>query len=170
MKKILPCILLVWPYLFFLYLKLWGGSDGMIVFLGGYTFLTVAVYLLNIGNACLYRGENAPYELAFWDMVIKLVHIPFYVLVFFIGLVVLMASVVPALLFISPMMVFCLFLIDLFLMITSSMYGVNALVRAGKQGDVSSGYVLVHVVLHFIMVLDVISAVLVFFRLRKTYY
>ena len=44
-----------------------------------------------------------------------------------------------------------------------------ALVRARKQGGVSTGYVLMHGVLHFIMVLDVLSAVLVFFKVRKIY-
>lgn len=48
-------------------------------------------------NAWMYKGENACYRLAFFDMLIKLLHIPFYLLVFLVGVLMFVAMVVPAL-------------------------------------------------------------------------
>ena len=58
MKKYLPLILMVWPYLFGLYVTLPDGLDGNIymVLLLAYIILTVLVYVLNIRNAFTYNG------------------------------------------------------------------------------------------------------------------
>lgn len=166
--KILPTVLLLWPYLCLL--PVWAGSKNEALFsefIWVYIILTVVVYILNIINACVYKGENAGYRLAFWNMLIKLFHIPFYLTVFLLGVALFVSMVVPALVFFSPIVIAALFVIDLFLMITSSMYGVNALLRAVKQGEVSQTYALVHGVLHFFFVADIVSAICVFVRLKK---
>lgn len=169
MKKIknsFPIVLAVWPYLCFLIVFL--HSEDMIGrFLGIYCVLTVIVYLANIIYACLMRGGDACYRLAFWNMIIKLCHIPFYIGIFLLGVVFLLAMVVPALLFISPMIVGLFMIIDFFLMITSSAYGINALIRAGKRKALSVKCVVVNVILHLIFVCDTISAVYVFIKLKK---
>lgn len=167
-KKILPVALLLWPYLFFVLLLAGGGEEAFLsVFVRVYIALTAVVYLLNIVNACLDKGENAGYRLAFWNMLMKLLHIPFYLLVFLMGILLFVSMVVPAMIFLSPMMIAVLFVIDLLLMVTSSMYGVNALLRGVKQGTVSKKYAIVHGVLHFFFVADVLSAVCVFVRMKK---
>ena len=126
MKKYLPLILMVWPYLFGLYVTLPDGLDGNIymVLLLAYIILTVLVYVLNIRNAFTYNGNDAALKLAFYNMIIKLIHIPFYLYVFAVGIVCIVAMVVPAFVFISPMIIMMLFFIDWFLMLTSSMYGI----------------------------------------------
>ena len=96
-------------------------------------------------NAWSYKGGNAVYRLAFFDMLVKLLRIPFYLLVFLAGVLMFMAY--------------------LLLMITSSMYGVSALVRAVRQGKVSKRYAVVHGILHFLFVTDVISAICVFVKM-----
>ena len=167
-KKILPITLLVWPYLCILPFGL--GSDNeefSAVFILLYCGLTLVVYALNIINACLYKGEDACYKLAFWTMLIKLVHIPFYLCVFVIGVCLLLAAVVPALLLVTPIMVFMLFLIDLLLMVTSSLYGMNALIRAARQGMVSKKFAVIGSILHFFFVTDVICSIVVYAKLRK---
>ena len=80
----------------------------------GYLVMTAVVYLMNIVNAWMYKGEDNCYRLAFFDMLIKLLHIPFYLLVFLIGVLMFMAMVVPALVFVSPFILFMLFVVDLF--------------------------------------------------------
>ena len=64
----------------------------------GYLVMTAVVYFMNIVNAWMYKGEDNCYRLAFFDMLIKLLHIPFYLLVFLIGVLMFMAMVVHGIL------------------------------------------------------------------------
>ena len=47
-------------------------------------------------------------------MMIKLLHIPFYLCVFALGIVCIVAMVVPAFVLVSPMIIMMLFVIDCF--------------------------------------------------------
>lgn len=166
LKKVLPVVLLIWPYLFFAGFLI--GQDNETLFSAfflSYLAMTAVVYLINIVNAWIYKGEDDCYRLAFFDMLIKLLHIPFYLLVFLAGVLMFMAMVVPALVFVSPLIIFMLFMVHLFLMITSSMYGVSALVKAARQGKVTKKYAVLHGILHFLFVTDVISAICVFVKM-----
>ena len=166
LKKILPVVLLIWPYLFFAGFLIDQDNETLFsAFFLSYLAMTAVVYILNIINAWIYKGEDDCYRLAFFDMLIKLLHIPFYLLVFLIGVLMFMAMVVPALVFVSPLIIFMLFMVDLFLMITSSMYGVSALVKAARQGKVTKKYAVLHGILHFLFVTDVISAICVFVKM-----
>lgn len=168
LKKILPVTLLLWPYVFLIpFLAGSGNEEFFSAFVWIYVVMTAVVYILNIINAFLDKGEDAGYRLAFWNMLIKLLHIPFYVLVFFLGVLLFVSMVVPALVFLSPIMIAMLFVIDMFLMITSSMYGVNALLWAVKQGEVSKTYAVIFGILHFFFVMDIISAICVFARMKR---
>ena len=166
-RKCLPVLLMIWPYI------LWTLKDlehetvvSVIVIL--YLILTAVLYVINIINACTYPEECAAYELALFDMLIKFIHIPFYLFVFLIGVIFLFASVVPALLFVTPIVIFHLFIIDVLMMLTSSMYGINAILRARKSGVVTNKFTVIHCVMHCFFVMDVISAVVVFMKLRKS--
>lgn len=169
MKKVLPILLLVWPYVFLGILFVGGTENEAIFEVKVYMdiFLTGVVVVFNIINAFTYKDMYADYDLARWNMWIKLVHIPFYLLVFVVGLVMLVASVVPAMIFFTPFVIICLVVCSFCLLLTTSMYGINALIRAVKMGDVSVGYAVVHGILHCIFVTDTISAVIIFFKLRK---
>lgn len=169
LKKYLPITLMAWPYFIIVLLKLPDNQSDLFytTFFIAYMILTVLVYVSNIVNACLYKGENAGYQLAFWNILIKLVHIPFYLIVFSLGILFLLAMVVPALVFFSPIMIMLLTAIDFFLMITSSMYGINAIIRAARKGYLSKKFALLHIILHFFFVTDVISAIIVYIKLKK---
>lgn len=159
-RKIFPVLLVIWPYLFILLTILPGEQPKIQEFLlTAYLPLTVVVYGLNIWNACTYPSEESECKLAFYDMVIKLAHIPFYIGVFVIGICLVFAMVVPALLFISPILILFLAVIDFFLMLTSSVYGINAAVKLSKKGILSKETTLLFIILHLIFVADVISAV-----------
>lgn len=167
-KKILPVILMVWPYLAVVLLV--AGSmngDGSYAIIGVCTGLTMVIYIMNIINACMYKGENACYELAKWNAIIKVVHIPFYICVFLLGVFFFLATALPAMLFISPVFIILLWVIDVFLMITSSIYGVSALIKAKKQGMITRENMIVHGILHFFFMADVVSALIVYAKLRK---
>ena len=168
MKKLLPILLAVWPYLVLWMMSIFGGKEegnhGLELLL--LIMLTAVVYIVNIVNAFTYKVEDAK-KLAFWNMVIKLIHIPFYLIVFIAGVALLLAMVVPALVFVSPFLVAILAVIDFFLMLTSSAYGIHALIRAKKNDCVSVKFVVVHSILHLFFVTDVISAIVVFVKTRK---
>lgn len=168
-RSCLPILLSVWPYvvsaIFF------GCSSeneiiSTLVFMGSVA-LTAAIYVANIVNACTYKNVNDEYHLAFWNMLVKLIHIPFYLVVFVIGVMFLLAMVVPGLMFITPIIVFILAVIDFLLMITTSSYGINALIRAKRRGSVSTGFMVVNIILHVFFVTDVISAIIVFVKMKS---
>lgn len=169
MKKYLPLILMVWPYLFGLYVTLPDGLDGNIymVLLLAYIILTVLVYVLNIRNAFTYNGNDAALKLAFYNMIIKLIHIPFYLYVFAVGIVCIVAMVVPAFVFISPMIIMMLFFIDWFLMLTSSMYGISAAIKSSREGMISKKAALLYGIFHCIFVTDIISAILLYKEIKR---
>lgn len=167
LRKALPIVLMVWPYLLLgvLYLFSLLESDTALLVFYIYCALTAAVYALNIWNACTLREEK---QLARWSMAIKLVHIPFYLLVFCVGVVFAGAMVVPALLFISPFIILLLAAGDWLLLMTGSVYGISAAVQAAARGRIPKADAIVCGVLHCFFVLDVVGAVLLFCRLRKT--
>ena len=99
LKKVLPVVLLIWPYLFFAGFLIGEENENLLsAFFLGYLVMTAVVYLMNIVNAWMYKGEDNCYRLAFFDMLIKLLHIPFYLLVFLIGVLMFMAMVVHGIL------------------------------------------------------------------------
>lgn len=99
LKKVLPVVLLIWPYLFFAGFLIGEENENLFsAFFLGYLVMTAVVYLMNIVNAWVYKDEDNCYRLAFFDMLIKLLHIPFYLLVFLIGVLMFMAMVVHGIL------------------------------------------------------------------------
>ena len=100
--KFFAVTLMLWPYLGIALLYLPGETGQYFIFFL-YLLLTIAVYGMNIANACRWKGEAE--RLAFWNMLIKLVHIPFHLLLFLVGLILILAMVVPALVFVSPILV-----------------------------------------------------------------
>lgn len=170
MKKYLPFILMAWPYLLFassvMFPDGFGGIIDIVLVLA-YIILTIPVYVLNIRNALTYSGNEAALKLAFYDMMIKLIHIPFYLCVVVIGLLCIMAMVVPAFVFVSPTIVMMLFLIDWFLMLTSSMYGISAAMKSSEEGLISKKAALLYGIFHCLFVTDVISAVILYWKIKR---
>lgn len=176
LRRALPIILMIFPYLIVLVPLLIKSvapeeAEWAMVFLNGffesYLFLTAAVYILNIWNALTFRGENSGRELVIWNMIIKLIHIPFYLGVFAIGFGFMIAIAVPALTLFSPIIAITLAVVDFFLMVTSSMYGLSAIVRLVKRGEISVPSAIVCGLMHFVFVLDVISSVVLCVKTRK---
>lgn len=106
-------------------------------------------------------------ELARWDFIIKLCHIPVYVLVFLFCLLLLLAIAAPAVLMMALFGIPSLVFFDLVMMLTSSCYGFRALHMAKLEGIVDKKWATKHTIFHCIFVADVISAFLVWRRLRR---
>lgn len=164
-KKILPILLAIWPYI--IMVPSLFEDEIMQVLLYLYFPLTLVVYVWNVINAFRYKGEDTVKELAFYNMVVKIVHIPFYLGVFVVGAVFLMASVVPALVLVTPMVLIYLIITDVILLAVSSMYGVNAIRNAYKAGMITAKSAVKNLIMHFIFVFDVISAIHIYCKVRK---
>ena len=89
------------------------------------------------------------------------------VLLFLVGLILILAMVVPALVFVSPILVMIFSIISWLLVLTSSVYGINAIVRGRQIGALSTKTAILLGILHLLFVADVIASIIAFVRLRK---
>lgn len=137
------------------------GVCGIISFIGVFC-LFLATILYPLRNKSL-----TALELARWDFIIKLCHIPVYVLLFVFALLMLIAIAVPAVLMMVIVMIPTIFLFDLFLMLTSSCYGFRALRMAKQEGLVDKKWARRMRLAHCFFIADVISAYLVWRRLKN---
>lgn len=148
---LIPITLLIWPYMVIpLFLDIFDSTSGSIYFIV-YALSTVVVYLLNIVHACLLSDVH---QLAFWNMVLKLAHIPFFLAVFFFGIGIMVA--IPL-----------LFVIDAALMVTTSAYGIKAGICAHKQHHLSLEHTVLLSLGHLLFVTDVICSIITYTRLGK---
>ena len=165
-SRIIPILLMFWPYAFILCGFV--SEEASSSFMAIYAILTLVIYAANIINAFIYKGKHQIFELTLFNMLIKLIHIPFYLIVFLLGVLSLFLAVVPALVLVTPIMIFVLFVIDILLMLTSSMYGISALIKAFKAGLITGKFMIIHMIMHCFFVTDIISSVIVFFTLKKS--
>ncbi|MXP76067.1 hypothetical protein GN277_11910 [Lachnospiraceae bacterium WCA-9-b2] len=162
LRRILPIILIIAPYLSVFVMVLPVRKT-----LPLYLLFSVVIYGFNIWNAWSYPHKEDGRSLAFWDMVIKLSHIPFYAGVFAMALLLMLAMVVPAFIIVTPILVSALAVVDVCLILTSSMYGISASMRLRKEGRISNQSALLYIILHLFFVTDVISAVCLYSKCRK---
>ena len=172
-REILPVILMVWPYLFYALCFAIGAMESIgTVLLCIYVVLTIPVYIISIVNAFTYKSADPAKELAHYDMLIKLVHIPFYLTILVTGgmLVGTMAleTVLSGSTYEGPFLLGMLVTVAAMLMITSSMYGVSAALKGVRSGQISGGKAVLLSVMHFIFALDVISAIILHASMKKS--
>ena len=154
MKKIPMIIMLIAPYfLFGIYMaeNLELLSIGLLAF--GIIMLWGAVYsffLPRIG----FSGK----QILFWSMLLKICNIPVFLFIFAVGLFLFMV-IIPLI----PLLV----LFDLFLLLSTSMYGINGIIQCGKERCLSKKEVIINIVLHFIFCADVFSSIYCYTRSRK---
>ena len=139
MKSLLrffPALLAVWPYGILCIGLFEEDSAGSMVFLWVYCGLTAALLLFQILYCCLHRAPARTF--AFWNLTVKLCHIPFYLAAFALGVLMTMAMVVPALLFVSPAVNLLLLAVDTALMLTPRLTASARRYRArGRAGSLS---------------------------------
>ena len=140
-------LMMFWPYSLlptgFLMAQL--TIEAALCCLGVWVLLTLIVCGLTVWHAVTKR-ENAPRQ----GRLIKLVHIPFYVMTFLLGMLTIAA----------PVLIIGLFLLDGLLMLTSSSYGIDAALRAWREGELHPLAALLLIAGHCIFVVDVISSLI----------
>ena len=130
--------------------------------------LLLIIGIANILCACFDRDYGSPRRLAFWDLVLKLCMIPFYMLLFLYatGIATIM-FVIPGLFLAAPFVVVPLLAISYLLMLAMSSYGFAASIRAAKRGLLPGSFAALHIALHFFAVADFFSAVVLYLQLRR---
>ena len=138
-------LMMLWPYSLiptgFLMAQL--SVEAALCCLGVWVLLTLVVCGLTVWHAVTKR-ENAPRQ----GRLIKLVHIPLYVMAFLLGMMTVAA----------PPMTIGLFLLDGLLLLTSSSYGIAAALRARRQGELHPLAAALLIAGHCIFVVDVVCS------------
>ena len=157
-NKLFPLILILFPYFLISPIVLYHFDSTLLLNLFGDKFMVtvLGVFVVVFGSSLLYPlfTKADPRELAFWNMIVKLCHIPFYIFIFILGIGVMIA--IPL-----------LFIIDAIILILSSAYGISALVRAAHREQIGTGFLAVNLTGHLFFVADVICSVIVWRKLRK---
>lgn len=119
----------------------------------------MAILLFNMVYAFLLPriGLNET-EILLWDMLLKLCHVPIYLLVFAFVLFTHVMSLpfIPILLF-----------FEYSLLLSSSMYGISGISRCRRRKRMSHAAVAVNVFAHFVFCLDVVSGVYCYIKMKK---
>ena len=174
MKKILPILLIAAPYIFLadIFLLILYASTHESFF--GYAlaimpisyFVMVAIVFIPNIICAIFRcakGESSK-RLLFWNLIIKLCHIPFYIVMFILGFFMAVLS----LKLLGPIFIaIAIAIIDYSLLLASSVYGITGIFRAKKEGKLSLSAVVLHTLMHFIFVFDIISAIYVYAKSKK---
>lgn len=162
MKKIPIWLLMAWPYIFLAGLFLGGSS-----FFGIFCVLTLVLFVVNIINAKKYSGDNTARELALWGMVTKLVHMPFYVVAFVMGLLGMLSLIAAPTAGNSPFTLLFMFIMGMVLMIQSSLYCSKAVFAGSETGIIKKETAMLLATTCFIMFADAICAILIYNKIKK---
>lgn len=153
MKRVPMLLLLIAPYL------LTGGlfteNTRMLI---GCSVLFAAILLFSGVYAFFLPKHYDGAQILFWNMLLKLCHIPFFLLVF-LTVLLLHVMILPLL----PL----LFFVDYFLLLSSTMYGISGIWSCRRQGTFSWKAAVLHTLAQFLFCLDVVSAVCCFIQARK---
>jgi ABC-type multidrug transport system fused ATPase/permease subunit len=164
MKRRIPTLLLlISPYLFFIISSINSNklseeeSDNFFFLLFGALIL---IFLFNMVYPFVlaWRGEKAS-SLLFWDMILKLFNIPIYLANFFFG-------TFSALLPLGFVLTIIFVIFDYALLLPSTMYGVSGLIQAWREKKISLASAVFNSILHFIFCLDVISAIVMYIKVK----
>lgn len=114
----------------------------------------LAVFIISIVK------KRKPLELLHINLIIKLIHIPAYIFIFFIGLICLLTIFTFAISFI-----FMIF--DGMTIFLSGLIGLGGVIRSLKEKKISKKEAVIHGFLQFIFCADVISSIIIFITVSK---
>lgn len=162
MIKIPMWLLVIWPYVFLAGLFLNGGASFGII-----CVLTFVLCAVNIVNAWTYTGDNTAKELGLCGMVTKLVHMPYYVVAFVMGMVGMLSLFASPTTDGAPIGLLFMVIVGMVFMITSSCYCLKAVFAARDNGIVKKDSAMLLGITSFIMFADVICAILIYSKIKK---
>lgn len=104
--------------------------------------------------------KRDPMELAWTNMIIKLVHIPAYLFIFVVGLICVIT------IFTIPVSI-CLAILDCAAIVLSGLAGASAVKRCHEEGALSAGEAVAFGILQFVFCADVVISVVVFVKAKN---
>ena len=161
MREVLLGLLLVWPHL----MSVAGEISNEILVV--YLISIVVVCIVSIINAFTFKGDDVPEKLTLWTLLIKLVHIPFYIRIFVSGVLMLPAALLSIMVAFAWAIYLLLFVIDYLFLLSSSAYSVKAIWTAKKQGIIPKSLAVILSIFSFIFVTDIICAVVAYALVKK---
>lgn len=121
----------------------------------------VIIYVLNYVYPFILGALGADSrQLFFWNMILKLLNIPLYLFVFVMGFAMLIA-------FFGIVMIPGLMFFDYMMLLPTSMYGISGLYRARKRNQISTAWMVIHILMQLCFCLDVVSAIASYIKVRK---
>lgn len=161
MKKILniiPIILLIIYAYLILLIPYYQNAKLYLLFL-------LIIAILNIINA--HKNNNYS-TLAKYNMIAKLLLIPIFCFIFisWAGIMFFSTLTIAGIIY-APMFSIIFLSIDILLLVSTSTYGINALKKAKKNQVIDTTFSTTHTILHLIFVLDIISSIIVFKKLKQ---
>lgn len=165
-KKIMPLYLLVsvYAYIALVVLMLWIGEGlsitALVVTIAVHLVLVFSSYIPNIVYAIrLLKVDADDRTIMIWVVLLKVLFIPIYLIIFLLGIV---TSINPMTWVFT--IVFIIF--DYSLLLASSAYGVVVIIKAHRQSKLTTSSMITHIIFHFIFVLDIISSIWIYFKIR----
>ena len=149
-----PVLLALWPYLMLAAALLPEETAAAAAEL--WWWLTPAVLLANLWNACTLGDPGRSVRTCLW---VKLVHIPFYLLLFAAGAVMVLAMVVPAFTLLTPLLLLMLAGMEWVLLAVGSSYGIAGALGLRRAGVFTRAGTAVRCVLLLCFVCGVFAAV-----------
>lgn len=172
MKRLPQILLCLFPYLFvFLFfsnISLEEGTGVVCTWLPN--MILGAIILLNIVNGVIMcKRKESLRTVSFWNLVIKLAHIPFYFIIFIIGILSGLLGLIPVpfMIFVGAGIVISLVVLDYMMLVISSIYGIAAINIGKYHGIFSRTEAMWYVILHFIFCADVVIAAIIYGRARN---
>ena len=157
-NRILPILGALWPYGivgFWLLANSPAARFLQDLFYPLVAFLLLAPVLSILGLIQgLREPTRSPVALAGRSLAVKLAHIPFYGLIFCLFLIL-------------PLGFAFFFIFDVLTMVVSGGFGLGAILRARREGLLTNGQTALHAIAHCFFVTDVISAFLLWRKLKK---
>ena len=160
-RVILLYLLMVWPHL----MSIIGAVSDVAYLI--YLISIVVVCIISAINAITYPSDASPEKLAWWALIIKLAHIPFYIKIFVGGLLMLPASLLTIMVAFAWFIYLLLFVVDYLFLLSSSAYSVKAIWTAKKQGIIPKSLAVILSIFSFIFVTDIISAIVAYVLVKK---
>ena len=160
-RKLIPILLAVWPYT--ILLEEW--IQGAVVPV--YLLVTLMIVVANFIHVFYLARNWRLSELAFWSMVLKLAHIPYFLPLGLTLFSLLFISIVPTFALLVPMIMGILLLISYILLLITSTYGLVAIYQGRKQNTLSKFFAVSVAILHLMFVGDVIGACLNYLKTKK---
>lgn len=158
-KRIIPILYLVCLYIFCIFSAI--ATEQINV---NFLYFVIALGVINmIYPFIMLINKEDSRNLFFWDMLIKLFIIPIDIIVFIMGV----GGTILVFIFGGWMLGILAFLVNSFLLLSSSMYGVCGIIKAATEKKITVKTVVFNTIFHFCFCLDVISSIVMYLKVRK---